>query len=244
MWDWLLAPIDPSRGHEVGALVSWHARTMTLGWGVIAPTAVIAARFFKILPGQDWPNELDSKIWWRTHLFGQMFAYGLSLIGLLLILFHGAGPEALVHKVLGFTVLLLGTLQVALGFFRGTKGGPTAPAPDGSLRGDHFDMTPWRLMFERVHKSIGYLALALAAFAIISGLWTANAPRWMWLMILGYWGLLVAVSVRMQRMGRAYDTYQAIWGAHPDLPGNKMKKMGWGTVRPSECARLNKEGKR
>ena len=57
--EWLLSPIDGARAHEVGFAVSWHARTMVLGWGVIAPLAVILARFFKILPGQDWPRALD-----------------------------------------------------------------------------------------------------------------------------------------------------------------------------------------
>ena len=51
--DWLLAPIDPTRAHEVGLAISWHARLMVLGWGILAPLAVIIARFFKVMPGQD-----------------------------------------------------------------------------------------------------------------------------------------------------------------------------------------------
>ena len=62
MWDWLLGPIDPSRAHEVGTLISWHARTMVLAWGILAPLAVMIARFFKVLPSQNWPGELDNPI--------------------------------------------------------------------------------------------------------------------------------------------------------------------------------------
>lgn len=241
MWEWLLSSIDPSRGHEVGVALSWHARLMTLAWGVIAPTAVFAARFLKILPWQRWPAELDNKTWWRGHLWGQSVAYALSLVGLGLIWMSTGNPSAPLHTVLGYVVLGLGTLQVALGVFRGTKGGPTAPAPDGSPRGDHYDMTPWRLMFERVHKSLGYLALALGAVTILSGMWSANAPIWMWITIPGYWALLGGLSAYCQARGFSYDTYQAIWGPDPSLPGNKMRKMGLGTVRPSECMeRFNK----
>jgi hypothetical protein len=57
--DWLLAPIDATRAHEVGFAVSWHARSMVLAWAVLAPLAVVIARYFKVLPGQDWPRELD-----------------------------------------------------------------------------------------------------------------------------------------------------------------------------------------
>ncbi len=235
MIDWLLSPIDPTRGHDVGFFLSWHARCMVIAWGVICPSAVLAARYFKILPGQNWPHELDNRFWWLCHWKGQTFAYVLSLVGLGLILASaGEHPDAWLHKALGYTVLGLGTVQVVLGVFRGSKGGPTAPASDGSLSGDHYDMSAWRVAFEHIHRVLGYLALLLAALAILSGLWSSNAPRWMWILINGYWLLLIVVAIFLQRSGRAHDTYQAIWGPDPSLPGNKRAKMGWGTVRPGD----------
>lgn len=233
MLDWLLSPIDAERAHEISFAVSWHARTMTLAWGILVPMAIFAARYLKVMPGQDWPNELDNKSWWHCHWMGQALAYGFSLLGFGLILGSRNGPFSPdLHTMLGYVVLALGAVQVLLGVFRGSKGGPTAPAIDGSLNGDHYDMTPKRLLFERLHRTLGYLALLLGALAILSGLWKANAPSWMWLSIVMFWCFLAVLSVVMQKRGMAVDTYQAIWGPDPSLPGNKIPKEGWGTVRP------------
>ena len=35
--EWLLAPIDGTRPHEVGILLSWHGRTMVLAWAFLIP---------------------------------------------------------------------------------------------------------------------------------------------------------------------------------------------------------------
>ena len=233
--DWLLAPIDASRAHEIGLAVSWHARTMVLAWGVMAPLAVLLARYFKVLPGQDWPRELDSQVWWRGHWMGQGVVVLLSLFGLGLAL--SVAGETGVHGMMGYTLLALLCVQLLLGVFRGTKGGPTAPAKDGSLRGDHYDMTPWRVMFEWSHKIVGYTALILGCCVILAGLWQANAPRWMWIAILWWWALLLLLAAVLQARGRAIDTYQAIWGPDPEHPGNRRKPIGWGIRAVSERTR-------
>lgn len=233
MMDWLLSPIDATRGHDVGFAVSWHARSMVLAWGVLAPVAVLIARYFKVLPGQDWPRKLDNQIWWRAHWMGQGLVVLLSLFGLGLIL--AVSQDAGLHGLLGYTLLCLMGIQILVGIFRGSKGGPTAPAPDGSFRGDHYDMTPWRVMFEWTHKILGYAALTLSSVVILAGLWRANAPRWMWIVILGWWAVLLIVTVILQRQGRAVDTYQAIWGPDPKHPGNRRKPTGWGIRRHSEA---------
>ncbi len=227
--DWLLAPIDATRGHEVTFGVAWHGRSMILAWGVLAPLAVLVARFGKVLPSQDWPNELDSRLWWRSHWIGQSLVFLLAIAGFGLV--FGGTERMDVHMTLGYAVLLLLIAQMGLGIFRGTKGGPTAQSGDGSLRGDHYDMTPWRIMFEWTHKTIGYSVLALAAFTILSGLWKVNAPIWMWLVISVWWVSLVSVFVHLQRSGYAIDTYQAIWGPEPKHPGNHRKPIGWGIRR-------------
>lgn len=233
MLELLLAPIDPSRGHEVGAALSWHGRFMVLGWGILAPVAVLIARFFKIMPGQDWPRVLDNQTWWRTHWIGQSIVVILSVCALLLVLPLDFG-EASRHRVLGLTVLGLAVLQVVLGLCRGTKGGPTAPHPNGSLSGHHYDMSLWRRIFEALHKTIGYSTLAIAALAILTGMWDANAPLWMWCAVAIWWPCLIIAFIVMQRRGMAVDTYQAIWGDDPDLPGNQGPKPGWGVRRPGE----------
>ena len=227
--DWLLAPIDASRAHEVGVAVSWHARSMVLAWGVLAPLAVLVARFFKVLPGQDWPRELDNQVWWRTHWMGQTGALGLTVVGAALVLplnLSGAG----LHRWLGLTLIGILLLQVLLGLFRGSKGGPT----ESEMRGHHYDMTRWRVTFETLHKVLGYGALALGVVVILSGLWKANAPVWMWAALSVWWCALIAAFVALQRRGMAIDTYQAIWGTDPAHPGNQLPHPGWGVRRWQE----------
>ena len=233
--EWLLAPMDPGAPHEVSGYLSWHARVMVLAWGVLAPLGVFVARYFKVLPDQDWPRALDNHVWWNTHRICQYSACVLMLVGLWLILnagpiTHRPGP----HALLGWSALALALVQITGGILRGTKGGPTDPSPDGTLRGDHYDMTPRRLAFEYIHKSAGYLGLTLAVAAILTGLWQANAPNWMWLVLVLWWLGLLLASVRLQQRGMAVDTYQAIWGPDPRLPGNQRKPIGVGVSRRSE----------
>ena len=233
MVDWLLAPIDVSRGHDVGALVAWHGRLMVLAWAVLLPLGILMARFFKVMPGQDWPNHLDNKTWWHTHLTTQYLGGALMIVGLWLIVWQPAEDSSVdLHGVFGWAVTVLAGLQFLSGWFRGTKGGPTDPRPDGSLRGDHYDMSPRRRLFELLHKSCGYVALLVACGATLTGLWSANGPRWMWIAILIWWGLLIIVFIRLQKQGRAFDTYQAIWGPDPHHPGNRVTPGGLGAHRP------------
>jgi len=231
MWDWLTSPIDPERIHMVGFAVSWHGRAMVLGWGILAPLAIIIARFFKILPGQDWPRALDSKFWWRSHWMGQCLVLALTVLGFVLVL-PSRLSEMSLHNWMGYGVLAGLAAQVFLGLVRGSKGGPTALDANGSPRGHHYDMTPWRRMFEALHKSIGYGLILLAAATILMGMWKANAPIWMWLALAIWWPMLVLVFGTLQRRGMAVDTYQAIWGDDPAHPGNQMPTPGWGVVRP------------
>jgi len=242
MLDWLLAPIDATRAHDIGIALSWHARLMVLSWGVLTPVAILIARFYKIRPRQKWPQELDNRLWWNAHYMGQTASFVIACIALVLVLVSGQNPGAAQwHPVLGYLVMSLGLLQLVSGLFRGSKGGPTERQADGSLRGDHYDMSRRRLVFECVHKSVGYTTLGLIVFALLTGLWAANAPNWMWLGLGGWVSLLLTVGITLQRRGRAYDTYQAIWGPDPEHPGNRLPKQGMGVVRPSECARFTQE---
>ncbi|KIT14839.1 cytochrome b561 domain-containing protein [Jannaschia aquimarina] len=225
MIDWLLAPIDLTRPHDVGALHAWHGRLMVLAWGVLVPLGVIIARFFKVLPRQRFPEVVENLFWWRTHLAAQGGALVLMAVGLVLVLWTGPGVSATagawVHHWLGWAILALGAAQGMSGLLRGTKGGPTDPR--GSLRGDHYDMTRRRLVFERVHKTLGYAALALSLAAVMTGLWQANAPRWMWMSLSFWWGGLAAAFVIFQRRGMVVDTYVALWGPDPSHPGNARR---------------------
>jgi Eukaryotic cytochrome b561 len=150
--DWLLMPLSGAAEHSLPNAVIWHARLMTLAWGVIVPVGVLIARYWKIWPNQQWPESLDHKGWWHSHRFGQLFATVLMAIGVWLVWVPSRGHElsllGQIHIAFGWSLMLCVTVQVVGGFLRGTKGGPT----DVQLHGDHFDMTPRRRLFEKIHK--------------------------------------------------------------------------------------------
>ena len=229
---WLLTPMSGAATHSIAAWASWHARVMVLAWTILLPTGMFVARFCKVHPRQDWPNALDSTFWWRTHVGTQIAGVAAMVLGLGLAWGQGAGATApaLVHHWLGWSVAALAGMQVVGGVLRGTKGGPGAP----SLRGDHYDMTPRRVLFEWLHKHLGWLALPLAAAATAIGLVLADAPRWMALAILLWWAGFLCLFVLLQRAGWCVDTYQAIWGNDPVHPGNLRPPIGFGVRRRGE----------
>ena len=216
--------------HLIAPWAMWHARSMVLAWGFLLPLGALAARFFKVLPGQNWPAAIDHPGWWHVHRVFQWAGFGLMLLGLYLVDGHATsqGRLAQMHAWAGWFVVALGTLQVASGLTRGSKGGPTSE----QMQGDHYDMTPWRLHFERLHKFLGWLAVVASIGVIAAGLALAHAPRWMALLLLLWWAALAIAFVRLQRAGRCIDTYQAIWGPDPTHPGNRRKPIGWGVRRP------------
>ncbi len=244
MIDWLLLPIDLSRSHDIGVHAMWHARLMTLGWAVLFPVGITIARFFKITPRQNWPHRLDNKLWWYAHLTLQYVAAAAMIVALA-VLWQMPGRRGMMHlhAVIGWTVIALCCTQFVGGWLRGSKGGPTDPAPDGSLSGDHFNMTRRRRIFEYVHKSLGYLAIFLGTAAIVNGLWLVNAPHWMWFTLAAWWMCLLGAWIVLQRRGFAVDTYQAIWGPEPSFPGNQIEPIGWGARRPDARSGQQREKK-
>jgi hypothetical protein len=233
MLEWMLLPIDSSRAHDLSSVIAWHGRMMTLAWGIAVPIGVLVARYYKILPKQDWPNELDNRVWWHSHLLLHYLAGLLTFGGTAFVL---QGLSALgssgKHALFGWALIFLALGQFIGGWLRGSKGGPTEPTADGSLHGDHYSMTRRRLIFEMCHKLGGYLALCIACAAIVSGLWHANAPIWMWLSLIFWWVGLLWFAIILQLKGRAVDTYQAIWGPDESHKGNTRKPIGFGITIP------------
>ena len=221
--------------------VAWHARLMVLSWAVLIPIGVLWARFWKIAPGQDFPRALDDKRWWNGHRWLQSLAVVLSTVAVFLVWKSGPlSDSTAVHRYLGWSVFIAGLWQFFHALARGTKGGPT----DIALRGDHFDMTRWRIAFERIHKSLGWLALIVAVATVVTGLIASDAPRWMFVGIGAWWIALLLVFVRWQRAGHAVDTYQAIWGIDNTLPGMQRTPIGWGVRRYTESATVVLDNKK
>ena len=231
---WLQVPLSGSAEHHIADWASWHARLMVLGWAVLLPLGALIARYFKVMPRQDWPRQLDNKAWWIAHRGLQYTGVVVMTAGLGLAWGQGTGTSAAAraHALLGWALCLAGWAQVASGLLRGSKGGPT----DRQLQGDHYDMTRWRYAFERLHKALGWLALVGAVGAIALGLAVADAPRWMALVLGAWWLALAALFVCLQHQGRCIDTYQAIWGPDEHHPGNHLPVVGWGVRRYTALA--------
>ncbi len=206
---------------------------MSLAWSFFFPVAIIAARYYKVMPRQNFPQEIDNQWWWIMHRVCVGLGTVAVLIGFSLIYYFSSGDVTAneLHRYLGWSALVLLMVQIAGGLLRGTRGGPKMRHHQGALRGDHYDMTSRRIVFERVHKSVGYLAIAVAWTATVAGLWHVNAPIWIWLLTTGWWACMCIFAVYLQKQHRAIDTYQAIWGTNPELVGNKLPIIGIGIHR-------------
>ena len=202
----------------------WHGLMMAVAWLVLLPAGALVARFYKVLPGQDFPAVTDSKAWWRAHLLLQYGGTALAAAGLWTAwdALDGTWDLSNPHVLLGLVVMGLCAMQVVSAWLRGTKGGPTDiyadPADPGTWRGDHFDMTRRRRMFEGWHKRGGYLAFLLAIPTIWLGSGMVGLPWWLGLAPLASVAVFAAAYARLTRRGRRVDTWAAIWGSAPVLP--------------------------
>ncbi len=240
LFNWLLAPLSGAATHSIAGWAAWHARLMVFAWGGLIPLGAIAARFYKVTGDQDWPAQLDNKTWWHLHRWMQAMGVLAMTVGVALALGAGArgSMAAWTHVGLGWWVCAAGWLQVAAGVFRGSKGGAT----DAQMRGDHYDMSRWRIGFERLHKGLGWLAIGVAVPTIAIGLMVADAPRWMAVVLTLWWMGVGSWFVRLQVLGRCMDTYQAIWGPGDVHPGNRMPPVGWGVRRYTAQSWRNRSG--
>lgn len=239
---WLQGPVRPGHADALNQVDRWHGVLMGLGGGILAPLAVLAARYWKVVPGQDWPRELNHRGWQRVHgLFGWTAILSL-LIGAYLA-FQGMSMHAHLrhpHAWAGWGVVLLLVLMVINIALRGSTGGPGHHLPRTLVHlhdvpGDHYDMTFRRRFFEFVHRLLGYGLLLVPAGTILSGYWRAGVPRWILLCTLLWWGLLLLLAWRWERQGRAVDGYQARWGPSMAHPGNRIPRLGWGMRRYTEA---------
>ena len=254
--DWLMSPISGATDHDLSSGTYLHGRLMVLAWGILVPVGILLSRFYKVTPGQDWPRVLNNPFWFNTHRALEYGAGALMLAAVVLIELEdqGRAPWRSFHAAAGWTLVIAGWLQLLGSHLRGTMGGPSNPVTRVPLRnwqwreveamdpsqpgrarlqwpGDHFNMTRTRVIFEYVHKGLGYLLLAFSVVTLASGLLAADALNWMWITMLLWWLACAGAFVALQRQGRCIDCYQAIWGVDENLPGNRLTPIGWGVRR-------------
>ena len=197
-------------------LIAAHAALMVAAWAGLLPAGALVARYFKVTRAQAFPRELDNQFWWNWHRRLQYAGVGLSLLGAVAILRFTGGDFGTTHGRLGLLLVLLSLAQVAGGALRGTKGGPTDgdadPDRPETWRGDHFDMTRHRLLFEGAHKLLGWGMLALAAVTVVLGVALLGMPDGVMIAVGGAYVVLVLGALDAVKDGRRIDTYVAIWG--------------------------------
>jgi hypothetical protein len=205
-----------------------HASLMIMAWLVLLPAGAMIARFCKVMPRQDWPLVLDNQFWWWLHRVLQYSGVTCALAGLFIAVRAVGGIDwGLPHVQAGLLVVALALCQVVSTWFRGSKGGPTGrganPQRPETWRGDHYDMTLRRRVFEAWHRTFGWLSILLAAVTIMLGLRLYGWPS-----LLSGIALLLLLSglaafALLARLSRRIGTYQAIWGPDPVHPGNRRR---------------------
>lgn len=193
-----------------------HAGLMIASWSVLIPAGGVIARYFKVTPGQDFPRVVDNLVWWHWHRALQYSGIVLSTGGVLLVLLDTGGRFGTVHGRLGLAVMAIGWIQVLSAWSRGTRGGPTDRRADRerpeTWRGDHYDMTLRRRLFEHVHKRGGWAAIGLADVAMLLGAGLAGSPGWLMLVLGLLHGAMFCAVLDGVLRGRWVDTYTALWG--------------------------------
>ncbi|MCA8869228.1 MAG: hypothetical protein KDA67_11305 [Rhodobacteraceae bacterium] len=209
-----------------------HAWLMFICWFVLVPFGVMSIRYLKTRPVPlGLPRGVGKFdplfIWWVMHIWTLYTAIGLSLLGAAIALVVSGGFSGSVHSFFGIATVLFGTLQIVAAWNRGSHGGhnhlSSDPDDPSTWRGDHFDMTPKRRLFEAYHKPGGYFSVFLAIGAVASGLvqfWMPAIAITLGLIFIGGFVLIVFSEFR----GYRYDTYRAVFGSHPDHPGNKKRE--------------------
>jgi hypothetical protein len=237
--DWLLVPISGRTDHYVPTGTAWHGRLMVAAWLILAPLSIIIARFYKVTAKQRWPKVLDNPFWFIWHR-RTGYLVGIFMVTALCAIYWSNDFKFRwfgLHAAAGWVLVLIGLLQIIGSLLRGTHGGPIHPitrtaVPPDQWHGDHFSMTRRRVWFEYTHKFSLWILAPVIPVSIFSGLWIADAPRWMWIAIAAVFVLIVAVFIRLQSKGRNIDTYQAIWGLDETLPGNqRTRPIGWAIKR-------------
>ena len=99
-----------------------HAALMLTAWGLLIPMGGVVARYYKVMPGQDFPRVVENLTWWRWHRGLQYTGVAVSTCALAIILSETGGRFDTLHGRCGLAVMTLGWVQVGSAFFRGLKG--------------------------------------------------------------------------------------------------------------------------
>ncbi len=219
-------------GRTVQIQWDYHAILMFVIWLVLVPLCIMTIRYGKPRPtpfGIREKIKVSNVAWWwfHVHKYVLYVAIGLAVVGAAVAMTVSGGFSGSVHSLFGITAVVLGCLQVASTWFRGTHGGryyyTAKPDDPATWHGDHYSMTPRRRIFEAVHKNVGYFAGIFALGAVASGLTQYSMPVLTGTMLATVL-VIIVLCVVLEHHGRRYDTYCSVFGNDPDHPHNKARK--------------------
>jgi hypothetical protein len=142
-----------SSGSNLETLILAHASLMLIAWGWLLPSGVIFAKMLKHRPNGTW---------FTFHKILQPLGLVVAIAGWSIALrnfntLKDVGAPSYRHAVCGMTVMIGGLLQPLNAIFR-----PPPPEPEDTK------MTT-RLIWEIVHKGLGWVTILLALATIALG---------------------------------------------------------------------------
>ena len=162
-----------------------HGSLMLIGWGFLLPLGVISARFFR--------HRADS-VWFKLHKM-QILGLVVAAIGWVIalntwdVLGSGIGSariedrKVMAHAICGSTAMCIGFVQPLNAIVR------PHPPKDGEAKGK------FRLLWEIVHKFLGYSAIILALVTIGLGVFLEDAAEYETEFLAGYIAALAILAV-------------------------------------------------
>merc|ERR1712228_1052763 len=162
----------------MGTLQILHGVIMGIAWSLLSSFGIMSSAFRYLYP--KGPN------WFKAHRGVQIAVVCLTLIGFIIAIAFtaekGAPHFANGHMIGGLIVTLLAILQPINAYFRPhppSDGWPNGKKPQG------------RVVWEYVHKFIGYLTWMLSLIVTAFGFWLIDAEELAYVQIV--WIVLLLV---------------------------------------------------
>ncbi|XP_059664620.1 cytochrome b561 and DOMON domain-containing protein At5g47530-like [Cornus florida] len=153
-----------------------HGILNIIGWGTFMPMGVIVARYFRKFP-------VETKWWFRIHLFFQIGGYILGTSGWAIGLWLGNASKYYrfrIHRILAILIFTFTTLQMLALRLR--------PRPTDD----------YRKYWNMYHHFLGYALLALISVNIFQGIAILKPEHtWKWIYI-GLLGVLGFITLAME----------------------------------------------
>lgn len=135
---------------DLQPVLAVHGFMMFIAWGLLLPGGVLGARYLK---------HLDNNGWFEIHMYSQLSAIVVMLLGLLFAVgeLHGFNFRT-GHMRVGMLSILLVLLQGVNGYLR----------PKNALPGE--SQRPQRVVWQYIHRYAGRTALVLGFLSLVTGI--------------------------------------------------------------------------